>query len=43
VESPRNILSAPGSNSRMIENALASNAEAIFLDLDDSVAPAVNE
>jgi len=27
----------------MIENALASNAEAIFFDLDDSVAPAVNE
>jgi citrate lyase beta subunit len=39
MEVPRNILAVPGSNVRMIEKALASNADAIFLDLEDAVAP----
>jgi citrate lyase subunit beta/citryl-CoA lyase len=40
MESPRNILAVPGSNARMIDKALASDADAIFLDLEDAVAPA---
>ncbi|HVN90738.1 MAG TPA: CoA ester lyase [Candidatus Binataceae bacterium] len=32
-------LSTPGSNSKMIEKALASNADLVFLDLEDAVAP----
>src|SRR5581483_10690607 len=32
-------LSTPGSNERMIEKALASNADVVFLDLEDAVAP----
>ncbi len=32
-------LSTPGSNERMIEKALGTNADLVFLDLEDSVAP----
>ncbi len=32
-------LSTPGSNEKMIEKALASNADLVFLDLEDAVAP----
>ena len=35
----RSELSTPGSNERMIEKAAASNADLVFLDLEDSVAP----
>jgi citrate lyase subunit beta/citryl-CoA lyase len=35
----RSELSTPASNERMIEKAAASNADLIFLDLEDSVAP----
>jgi citrate lyase subunit beta/citryl-CoA lyase len=36
----RSVLSIPGSNARMIERGLASDADAAFLDLEDAVAPA---
>lgn len=36
----RSELSVPAGNPRMIEKALASEADAFFLDLEDSVAPA---
>ncbi|HLW71668.1 MAG TPA: CoA ester lyase [Candidatus Binataceae bacterium] len=32
-------LSTPGSNEKMIEKALGSNADVVFLDLEDAVAP----
>ena len=35
----RSLLSVPGSNFRMVEKAFASDADAIILDLEDSVAP----
>lgn len=35
----RSELAVPGSNPRMIEKAAASNADAVFLDLEDAVAP----
>lgn len=35
----RSELSTPASNERMIEKAAASNADLVFLDLEDSVAP----
>src|SRR5436190_7733391 len=35
----RSELSAPASNERMIEKAVASNADLVFLDLEDSVSP----
>ena len=35
----RSELSTPGSNERMMEKAAASNADLVFLDLEDSVAP----
>ena len=35
----RSILATPGSNLRMIEKALASNADMVFIDLEDAVAP----
>lgn len=35
----RSELSTPGSNERMIEKAAASDADLVFLDLEDSVAP----
>lgn len=36
----RSILSVPASSPRMIEKALASEADMVFLDLEDAVAPA---
>ncbi len=36
----RSELSTPGSNEAMMEKAAASNADFVFLDLEDSVAPA---
>ncbi|MBV9231986.1 MAG: CoA ester lyase, partial [Chloroflexi bacterium] len=35
----RSELSTPASNERMIERAAASNADLVFLDLEDSVSP----
>jgi citrate lyase subunit beta / citryl-CoA lyase len=35
----RSELSTPGSSDRMIQRAVASNADLVFLDLEDSVAP----
>jgi citrate lyase beta subunit len=40
MDSPRCVLAVPGSNPRMIENALASSADGVFLDLEDSVTDA---
>jgi citrate lyase subunit beta/citryl-CoA lyase len=40
MRAPRTILAVPGSNPRMIEKGLASDADAVFLDLEDAVAPA---
>ncbi len=36
----RSALATPASNPRMVEKALASAADAVFLDLEDAVAPA---
>ena len=36
----RSILAVPASSERMVEKALASDADAVFLDLEDAVAPA---
>lgn len=36
----RSELSTPGSNTKMIEKAAASDADLVFLDLEDAVAPA---
>ena len=36
----RSLLAVPASNRKMVEKALASEAEAVFLDLEDAVAPA---
>ena len=36
----RSVLAVPASNGRMIEKALASAVDAVFLDLEDAVAPA---
>lgn len=36
----RSELSTPGSNERMLEKAAASNADLVFMDLEDAVAPA---
>src|SRR6266478_3766992 len=38
----RSELSTPASNERMIEKAVASNADLVFLDLEDSVSPTEN-
>ena len=35
----RSELSTPGSNPKMIERAAASNADLVFLDLEDAVSP----
>ncbi len=35
----RSELSTPASNERMMEKAAGSNADLVFLDLEDSVAP----
>jgi citrate lyase subunit beta / citryl-CoA lyase len=37
---PRSLLAVPASNLAMAEKALASEADAVFLDLEDAVAPA---
>lgn len=36
---PRSVLAVPANNPRMVEKALASEADAVFLDLEDAVAP----
>ncbi|MCA9864780.1 MAG: hypothetical protein KC432_17215, partial [Thermomicrobiales bacterium] len=35
----RSVLATPGSNLRMIEKALASEADVVMIDLEDAVAP----
>ena len=35
----RSELSTPGSNPKMIERAAASDADLVFLDLEDAVSP----
>src|ERR687897_794178 len=35
----RSLLAVPANNLRMVEKALASDADAVFLDLEDAVAP----
>ncbi len=39
MRAPRSVLAVPGSNLGMAEKALASAADAVFLDLEDAVAP----
>jgi len=39
----RSELSVPGSNPKMVEKAIASDADLVFLDLEDAVAPALKE
>src|SRR5918999_2645872 len=39
MRAPRSILAVPGSSPGMAEKALASVADAVFLDLEDAVAP----
>ena len=39
MRSPRSVLAAPASNLEMAGKALASAADAVFLDLEDAVAP----
>ena len=39
----RSELAVPGSNAKMIERAAASNADYVFLDIEDAVAPADKE
>jgi citrate lyase subunit beta / citryl-CoA lyase len=39
VATPRSVLAVPASNLGMAEKALASTADAVFLDLEDAVAP----
>lgn len=39
----RSELSVPGSNPKMMEKAIASAADLVFLDLEDAVAPALKE
>jgi citrate lyase beta subunit len=39
LRTPRSVLAVPGSNLGMAEKALASDADAVFLDLEDAVAP----
>ena len=40
VHATRSVLATPGSNPRMIEKALASEADVVMIDLEDAVAPA---
>lgn len=40
VRVTRSVLATPGSNPRMIEKALASEADVVMIDLEDAVAPA---
>lgn len=39
VYATRSVLATPGSNPRMIEKALASEADVVMIDLEDAVAP----
>lgn len=39
MRTPRSLLAVPASNSKMAQRALASEADAVFLDLEDAVAP----
>ncbi len=39
THSARSLLATPGSNPRMIEKALASEADVVMIDLEDAVAP----
>jgi len=39
MRAPRSVLAVPASNLEMAEKALASAADAVFLDLEDAVAP----
>jgi citrate lyase beta subunit len=39
MRAPRSVLAVPASNLEMAENALASAADAVFLDLEDAVTP----
>src|SRR5918997_3884186 len=39
MRAPRSILAVPASNLEMAEKALASAADAVFLDLEDAVTP----
>ncbi|MBA3426472.1 MAG: HpcH/HpaI aldolase/citrate lyase family protein [Rubrobacteraceae bacterium] len=39
MKAPRSILAVPANNLRMVEKALASEADTVFLDLEDAVAP----
>ena len=39
MKTPRSVLAVPGSNLEMAGKALASGADAVFLDLEDAVAP----
>jgi citrate lyase beta subunit len=39
MRAPRSVLAVPASNLGMAEKALASQADAVFLDLEDAVAP----
>jgi citrate lyase subunit beta / citryl-CoA lyase len=39
MRTPRSVLAVPASNLGMAEKALASDADAVFLDLEDAVAP----
>jgi citrate lyase beta subunit len=40
VRATRSVLATPGSHPRMIEKALASDADVVMIDLEDAVAPA---
>lgn len=39
MKAPRSILAVPADSRKMVEKALASGADAVFLDLEDAVAP----
>jgi citrate lyase subunit beta/citryl-CoA lyase len=39
MRTARSLLAVPANNPRMVEKALASDADAVFLDLEDAVAP----
>jgi citrate lyase beta subunit len=39
MSAARSLLAVPASNRKMVEKALASEADAVFLDLEDAVAP----
>src|ERR671911_1582973 len=39
MKAVRSLLAVPANNLRMVEKALASDADAVFLDLEDAVAP----